>query len=453
MYKPLLNSEARTSSNVWKSVGLAFMLLGMFAGASYLNQSSQEIPVGSLEKPLHAYSQSELAELVDYANRVDELFEEIGSGYRSFPLDDGEEVAVGSAQQESHDFQPVTLQSVQFTKDSNPITSDESAVGTSLSDLAKPLPEKICVVAKNSDKGYTPNNNKDNYTSMGAKFPTKDFNPNSAEARAFVDGLFPTGIKPDSEEPADYKMWAKAGNDLLKSLLDKLLNALGPGCIYTQGPVKKWERVKQKAINDYTESGFVNLLKVMDIARFTVVCQDANFLFSVLNPMVKLLDKEPNAHLYRIKNKGLAPEFPEGFTLTKMGDITMNIKLKDTPFASEVQFMLLPILLKKGGLHKIYDDFRNLEEKRDGVARQAYPEECLAFLVQSQVIMNSAWEGCIKDPIGVANIPKIGQWTKTIMTKAADSDRNPPDTLLDYQSLYLTPDGDRTIVTKMSLAD
>lgn len=212
----------------------------------------------------------------------------------------------------------------------------------------------------------------------------------------------PTAVKPASKDvfPRDFERKQKVGNEWLKTFLDGLLikalqqNGDVAGCIVSMGPMKEIDRVFEKAKNDYGG----DIMKVMDLSRATIVCQNLAYMKTALQVMYDNLcnngcdDSHPNskAYLIRIKNKGFdLDKFPEGFTMTKMADITCNIHPPNTPYAVEVQFAILPILLKKANLHGIYDKFRALENPT--------PTQCYDFMKESQDVMTNTWQKAVVD--------------------------------------------------------
>jgi len=202
----------------------------------------------------------------------------------------------------------------------------------------------------------------------------------------------PPENKPKSidEFPADFEAKQKLGDEWLTKFLGDVVKAASKkngdeaGCIISRGPMKQKDRTFQKAQNDYGG----NIMKVMDLSRATIVCQDLKYMKTALQVMSENLGED--ASLIRIKNKGFdLDKFPEGFTMTKMADITCNLKPPGTPYAVEVQFAILPILLKKGKLHDIYDKFR--------VKENPTPDECVKFMKDSQEVMESTWKKSIID--------------------------------------------------------
>jgi len=167
--------------------------------------------------------------------------------------------------------------------------------------------------------------------------------------------------------------------------------------------------VREKAHSDYNGNRF----KVMDVARFSVVCQNIHQLYLAFEGLLfgNALQAVPGLSLLRVKNKGFGPKFSTGYTMTKMADITINIladvstdsslgdeaTIKNNMFASEIQFHILPILQKKSSLHSIYEAFRVIEVPDDNHIRtQATPPQCFAFISSSQDIMSKVWSEVTK---------------------------------------------------------
>jgi len=228
----------------------------------------------------------------------------------------------------------------------------------------------------------------------------QDASKTSAEIK--VKDYAPTAVIPASKDdlPADFVEKQTVGDEWLKTFLDGVLqgalkqNGNLAGCIVSMGPMKEKDRVFEKAKNDYGG----DIMKVMDLSRATIVCQNLVYLKTALEVMNNNLcnngceDDNPNAKAYliRIKNKGFDLEkFPEGFTMTKMADITCNIHPPNTPYAVEVQFAILPILLKKANLHGIYDKFRAIESPT--------PTQCYDFMKESQDVMTNTWQKAVVD--------------------------------------------------------
>lgn len=269
----------------------------------------------------------------------------------------------------------------------NMISSRESPIGVKTSDQEKAVGAKKLAELGNIDP-------------QACKYAGQDGSLTSQEI--IIKDYKPTAVKPASIEqfPADFVEKQTVGDEWLKSFLDDVLhkaliqNGNLAGCIVSMGPMKEKDRVFEKAKNDYGG----DIMKVMDLSRATVVCQNLVYMKTALQVMHDNLCNDgcpeghanENAYLIRIKNKGFdLDNFPEGFTMTKMADITCNISPPNTPYAVEVQFAILPILLKKANLHAIYDNFRSLEEPT--------PTQCFDFMKESQDVMKSTWQKAVVD--------------------------------------------------------
>ena len=125
--------------------------------------------------------------------------------------------------------------------------------------------------------------------------------------------------------------------------------------IYTDGPVKTYERAKQKAENDYCNETFPKSACILDLIRCSLVFNNISTLLNGLDLLIKKINYFQSGNIIgivRIKN---------GFTQysnknRQYCDIKLNvlIKGKKNNIIGEIQFLLSPMLKFKKRQHSLY---------------------------------------------------------------------------------------------------
>eukprot|EP01084_Bolivina_argentea_P082326 149065_1 len=145
---------------------------------------------------------------------------------------------------------------------------------------------------------------------------------------------------------------------------------IGDGTIkYMRGPVKKIERARSKAENDYVNEAYPASACILDLNRCTLIFNDISTLLAVVKLFVNKVKYYQSGNIIGIvRNKN---GFVEYIKETQYADIKLNvlIKGKHNNIIGEVQFLLKTMKQFKDKAHNLYAIQRQQEVIETSVSK------------------------------------------------------------------------------------